>query len=513
MSAAVSDPPLIELRGIGKTFGKSVALSGIDMIVEAGTVHCLVGENGAGKSTVGKIIAGVHAADSGQLLVDGVPVRFGGPHDALSHGIALIAQELALLPARSVEENIFLGREPNSFGVLRRGALRRRCTELIDRTGFTLRPDTPVRDLRPGQQMEVEILRALSMGSRLIVMDEPTAALTEDEAEHLFTLVRELRLSGTSIVYVSHRLREILDLADRITIFRDGTKIRTATQPQQETETSLITSMLGSPLESVFPAKLPPARCDTPVLSVRQLASGPAVRSVSFDVNPGEIVALAGLVGSGRSETAHAVFGSAKTTGGEILIDGEPVRFRRPGDAIARGVALLPESRKTQGLVMTRTVEDNVVLAQLSTMSRAGFLRRSRSRAMAADACTDLDIRTTGTDAPVCSLSGGNQQKVLLGRWLATHPRLLIVDEPTHGVDVGAKATIYRTLTELAAEGCAIVLISADLVEVLGLAHRVVVLSDGVVVAELGPEATEEQVLAAAFDRRRAMEITQEENA
>jgi len=491
--------PLVEVRGVCKHFGGVQAVNDVSVAIAPAAVHGLVGENGAGKSTLAKIIGGVHPPDTGELLIDGAPVRLRSPRDALAAGIATIAQEIALVPARSVRENVFLGMEPRRLGVVDRAALRRRYKELEARTGFGLDPDAPVASLRTAEQQKAEILRAIARDARLILMDEPTAALTADESRRLLETIEALTAAGTAVVLVSHYLEEVLEAADTVTVMRDGRVIRT--QPAaKETPQSLVNAMVGRALKLTFPPKRP-APPDAPVvLEARGLARAGAVDDVSLRVRAGEIVGLAGLVGSGRSEVARLIFGADRRDTGEILVDGEPVHVRGPQDAARLGIALVPESRKEQGLLMVRSIRENATLATLPEYATAGVVRGDRERARADDLSRRLGVRAPSTRVPVGSLSGGNQQKVLFAKWLATEPKVLIADEPTRGIDVAAKQQIHRLIADLAATGMAVVLISSEIEEVLGLAHRVLVMRRGRIVEELvGEAATQETVMAAAF--------------
>jgi ABC-type sugar transport system ATPase subunit len=490
----------VELLGVSKRFGGAQALTDVDLTVARGEIRALVGENGAGKSTLGKVIAGLVAPDAGSLHVDGRAVSYRSPRQALDDGITLIAQELALVPDRSVIENVFLGTEASAGGVVRERRLRARFAELTARAGFDLPADATVGALRVAEQQKVEILRALAREARLIVMDEPTAALTADEAQRLFAMVRSLREQGTTIVYVSHFLDEVLALADTVTVLKDGRLIRTSAA-SEETADTLVTAMLGRSLEVTFPPKqLPPA--DAPVVfRATGLTRAGALGDVSLEIRRGEILGLAGLVGSGRSEVARAIFGADRLDAGEMELEGKPVRPSSPRQAIDLGIAMLPESRKTQGLLMGRSVTENVSLAHMGSVSRLGVMSRRAERREVVRLTDALDVRPVRHGAAVGQLSGGNQQKVLFARWLFRRPRLLIADEPTRGVDIGAKAAIYALLRDLAAEGMAVLLISSELEEVLGLAHRVVVMREGRVMAELeGDEMVEEAVMRAAFD-------------
>ncbi|MEZ5100933.1 MAG: sugar ABC transporter ATP-binding protein [Thermoleophilia bacterium] len=491
--------PHVEVVGIGKRFGGVQALRDIDVTIARGEIHALVGENGAGKSTLGKVIAGVHVPDEGFLRVNGKQVAYRSPRDALTDGLTLIAQEISLVPARSVIENVYLGREAHRGSFVDRRELKRRYAELNERAGFGLPGEIPVGALRLADQQKVEILRALARNAELIVMDEPTAALTADESEKLFDIIRGLKERGTTIVYVSHFLEEVLALVDTVTVLKDGELIRTA-PAAEETPERLVTAMVGRALDLAFPPKQFPAPDAPVVLSVRGLARGKALNGISLDVRAGEIVGLAGLIGSGRSEVARAIFGADRRDAGEFELDGKPYAARSPRQAIRAGIAMLPESRKDQGLMMERSLVENVTLPHLEDVSQGTFVQHRLEHRKASTLMREVDVRAARPTARVATLSGGNQQKVLFAKWLFRRPRLLIADEPTRGVDVGAKAAIYELIHRLAAEGMAVLLISSEHEEVLGLAHRVLVMRGGEVVAEFdGHEVTEDQVMAAAF--------------
>lgn len=496
-TAAVDAPQLhVELRGVGKSFNGLPVLADIDLTLEPGTVHALVGENGAGKSTLSKIISGVYTADSGQLLVDGHAVSFTSPREALDRGIATIAQELALVPELTVAENVFLGREPRTLGWINRRRLRKEYQAVAESTGFDLPADTVVGGLRTADQQKVEIMRALARGASLIIMDEPTAALSAHDTELLHGVVRQLAASGRTVLLISHFLGEVLELSDSVTILRDGRHIRTA-PAADETESTLIESMLGRTLGSVFPEK-PPHQTDSDVvLSVRDLVA-PGVYGVSFEVRAGEIVGLAGLVGAGRSEIAHAIYGAAPRNAGTVMIDGAATPNTIAG-SLKKGIFLIPESRKDQGLVLGRPIRDNVTLSNMGQVAPRGWVssgvERRASRSM-------LDRVTVGGDdrRAVSALSGGNQQKVLFGRALQGSRRILIADEPTRGVDVGSRRAIYDLIAEQARQGIGVLVISSDVEEVLGLAHRVLVIRSGQIVGEFtGDQLTEENIITAAF--------------
>ncbi|MDP9364504.1 MAG: sugar ABC transporter ATP-binding protein [Chloroflexota bacterium] len=497
--------PLVEVRAVSKRFGGVQAVSNVSLAIRLGGVHGLVGENGAGKSTLSKIIGGVHQPDEGELAVDGKPVRFRSPRDALAAGIATIAQELALVPARSVVENVFLGVEAARLGVVPTQELRRRFDELNERTGFALPADARAGDLRTAEQQKVEILRAIARDARLILMDEPTASLTADETGRLLQIIRRLSAAGTAVVLVSHFLDEVLAVSDEVTIMRDGRLVRTA-PASQETEESLVAAMIGRNVELAFPERGPvPAGAPT-VLEARGLSRQGAIDDVSLTLRAGEIVGLAGLVGSGRTEVARALFGADRLDAGTILIDGRPVRIRSPRDAARAGIAMLPESRKDQGLFMLRSIRENASIADLARLAPGGVVDTRRERHVTRVVATEVDVRTRSIEASVATLSGGNQQKVLFAKWLVRRPRVLLADEPTRGVDVGAKRQIHELLVRLAEQGMGVLLISSEIEEVLGLAHRILVLRAGQVVAEFaGPEATKETVMSAAFQSARTV--------
>nr|WP_277345706.1 sugar ABC transporter ATP-binding protein [Nocardioides sp. JQ2195] len=488
----------MRLEGVAKRFGGVQAVSGIDIAIPSGTVVALVGENGAGKSTLGKIIAGVHRPDSGRILVDGVEVTLGSPRDALSHGVALVAQELALVPEMSVVDNVFLGFESRGKGFILDRGNRRRFEELRHSVGFDLDPDDLAGNLRVADQQKVEILRALARDARIIVMDEPTAALTREEAQGLFTIVRRLTSQGTSIVFVSHFLEDVLGLADTIVVLKDGRHIRT-TSAALETPASLVSSMIGKNVDLSMPDKrhVPDsARC---LLSVHGLTRSGAFEDVSFDVRAGEIVGLAGLMGSGRTEVLRGIFGAERARG-TIEVDGVAARMTHPRGATKRGIGMIPESRKDQGLIMGQSIRNNITLASLRRHSPFGFVSKRKEMWTTDQLHGRLDIRTLDSEAPVLALSGGNQQKVLFAKWLAFGAKVLLIDEPTRGVDVGAKAAIHQLITDIAAQGVAVVLVSSEHEEVVGLAHRVLVLRRGRIVEELaGENLTETRVVQAAL--------------
>ena len=495
----------VELKDIGKSFGGTRALEGVSLTIVRGSIHALVGENGAGKSTLGKIIAGAHAPDTGQIRLAGEPVRFHSPRDAINAGVNLIAQELSIMGSLTVEQNVFLGVEPSQAGFQNRRELRRRYNELAASVGFELDGGGNAGTLRTADKQKVEILCALCRNAELIVMDEPTAALSRPDVDALHGVIRQLAANGTTVVLVSHFLGEVLELADEVTILRDGRLVQTVPAAGQ-TEESLMAAMLGRSLDATFPAKRPAPADAKAVLSVRDLVA-PGVNGVSFDLHAGEILGLAGLVGAGRTEVARAIYRANRVQSGSVTVsagDRTGVNVTgTPRTAMRAGVLMIPESRKEQGLLLGRSIRENVSLSTLAQVSRFGLVQPGPERRTVREMLSRVDARgggKGGQSAPASSLSGGNQQKLLFARSLLSDPTVLIADEPTRGVDVGAKRAIYELLTVLTADGLGILLISSDVEEILGLAHRVLVMRGGRVVTELtGENATEAAILGAAF--------------
>ncbi|HTW98060.1 MAG TPA: sugar ABC transporter ATP-binding protein [Acidimicrobiales bacterium] len=486
---------------MSKHFGGVRALRSVSVTIEPGTVHALVGENGAGKSTLGKIISGVVAPDGGEVLLGGRPVHFRSPREALLHGVAAISQELGVVPELTAAENVLLGVEPRAGGVIRRRDLRARYRQICDSVGFDVPAESVAGRLRTADQQKLEILRAVARDAALIVMDEPSAALTKQETDRLHEAIRSLRARGRTIVLVSHFLTEVLSLADRVTVLRDGAVVRSS-DCAAEDEQSLIEAMLGRSLDASFPARQLPAVARPVLLSVRDLHA-PGVRGVSLEVRAGEIVGLAGLVGSGRSELAQAIVGARRVESGSVLLEGHEARRRSPRSMLREGVTMIPESRKEQGLLLGRSVTENTVLSSLPALSRLGYVFHGRERRSAGEVLARVDVRAAGQHVAAGSLSGGNQQKLLFARALLSRPRLLIADEPTRGVDVGARRAIFQLLVDLAAAGLGVLMISSDVEEVLGLAHRILVMRAGRLAAELdGASATEQDVLEAALTDR-----------
>ncbi len=491
--------PLLEMRGIGKSFPGVRALSDVSLTLSSGEVLVLVGENGAGKSTLMKILAGALQADEGEIRIDGSPVRVATPQEAQRLGIGMIYQEFTLVPQLTIPENVALGAEPTKGGLIERGAVRARAKSALAELGLELPLDVPVSKLSVGQQQIVEIAKVLARSARIIVMDEPTAALSDREIERLFAIVRRLRAAGAGIIYISHRMEELSRIADRVAVMRDGKIVETRIAgdfPAGE----IVQAMVGRRLEAHFPelaGVLPeaPARLD-----VRHLTRAPAVNDVSFSVRAGEIVGLAGLIGAGRTEILRAIAGADVRGGGEVLVDGKAVPNGRIGDAIAAGIAFITEDRKSQGLVLGMTVRENVTLAHLASfVDRDLLIDVARERSATTRMIGELRIRTPSTEQLVRNLSGGTQQKVVLAKWLLGNARVFLFDEPTRGIDVGAKAEIYKIMLDLAARGAAIVMVSSDLPEALGMAHRILVVRDGRIAAEFtGAAATPDKVIAVA---------------
>ncbi len=486
------------MAAITKSFPGVRALDGVSFEVNAGEVHALVGENGAGKSTLMKILAGAYIAEGGTIEIDGKPVTIDGPKAAERLGIGMIYQEFNLVPDLGVIENIVLGIEPTRGLFLDTKAATARATAVLAELGITLPLDRPARRLSVAEQQLTEIAKALVRHARLIVMDEPTAALTDRETDALFALIAKLKAQGVAFVYISHRLEELPRIADRITVIRDGRAVETratSALPQNE----MIQLMVGRALEAHFP-DLPAVAPDAPLrLAVRDLRAASNVNGVSFEVRAGEIVGLAGLVGAGRTEIVRAIAGADVATDGEIVVDGKPVTGRSPHAAIEAGIAFITEDRKAQGLVLGMTVRENTTLAHLAAYSHGPFISRAEEVGITNREIAELRIRTPSSEQAVKNLSGGNQQKVVLAKWLTGDAHVFLFDEPTRGVDVGAKAEIYTLMLQLLARGAGIVMVSSELPEVLGMSHRILVVRDGKIAAEFSrADATPAAVIAVA---------------
>ncbi len=494
---------LLEASGISKQFPGTLALDNVQLELQAGEIHAVVGENGAGKSTLMKILSGVYTADTGEVRFEGQPLALASPRDALAHGIAIVHQELSLVPALTVAENIYPGRLPtNAFGFVKYGELFRRAAEILRSVNLDVNPRTPVSELSVAKQQLVEIAKALSMDARVLILDEPTSALTEREVETLFSLLRELAGRGVGILYISHKLDEIFALTDRITVLRDGKYIGTV-NTRDVTVDDVIRMMVGRELGHMYPDKAQGDR--VPLLEVRNLRLLGYNTPNSFTLYAGEVVGFAGLIGSGRTELARAIFGADERDSGEILLEGKPITINTPSDAIKYQIGYLPEDRKAVGLFLEMAVKMNIEAANRDAVTTRGFISPAKERVLAEQYVKQLDIMTSGVDQEVRRLSGGNQQKVLVAKWLAIKPKVLIADEPTRGVDVGAKSEIHHLLRRLANEGVAVMMISSELPEILGMSDRVLVMHEGAIVAELsGAEATEEQIMQYASGQRAA---------
>jgi ribose transport system ATP-binding protein len=470
---------LLEMQGITKRFPGVIALRGVSLTLNKGEVLALMGENGAGKSTLMKILGGAQPQDEGTIKVDGKEVRLAGVREAKALGIALIHQELMLAPNLDISANIFLGSEPGLLlAPLNRKTFHDKARALLARVGLERSPTTPVSELTAGQMQMVEIAKALALNARVIIMDEPTSSLTAGESEHLFAIIRKLRAEGIGIIYISHRMEEVLALSDRITILRDGGYVGDLTRAEA-THDKIVQMMVGRDLSGQYFPERPskPSSAD-PVLVVEGLVVPGAPAGVSFSALGGEILGFAGLVGAGRTELMQTIFGVTPALGGSMLVDGKPFAPQAPRDAIDRGVLLAPEDRKRHGLVLPMTIAENTSLPNVASYARFGWLDRATEKRVAEAEVARLRTKAFGIRQKVVNLSGGNQQKVVLGKWLAMNPRVLILDEPTRGIDVGAKAEIYRHMAALAADGITILMVSSDMEEILGMSDRVVVMHE-----------------------------------
>jgi ABC-type sugar transport system ATPase subunit len=497
--------PLLEVRGIAKSFNRNPILQDVSLSVGRGEVHAVMGENGAGKSTLMKILMGMISADAGEILLEGKPVSPRDPRAAMDLGLAMIHQELSPVLDMEVAENVFLGREIRRLGggplaVIDLGEMRRACQALFDRFSILIDPCAAMRDLSVAEMQLVEIVKAISTSAKIIIMDEPTSAITEREVAILFRQIDALRAHGVSIIYISHKLDEIFRIADRISVMRDGVMI-VSDAASAFSRDSIIRAMVGREITNFVPKTTVPI--GEAVLEVRNLVWKKRVRNVSFLARAGEILGIAGLVGAGRSEMVETLFGIRRASSGEILIHGRPQRIRSPGEAIRRGLALVTEDRKTTGLNLLGTVEENISLAAIGRLARFGLIRKSEEHARTEESIEKLRIKTLSRDALVSSLSGGNQQKVVLAKWLMTTPEVIILDEPTRGIDVGAKRDIYLLIGELARQGKAVIVISSELIEIMGLADRILVMAEGRMTGELTRDA---------FSQERIMELATPSN-
>ena len=469
---------LLEVDNVRKEFPGVVALDNVQFKLRRGTVHALMGENGAGKSTLMKIVAGIYTPDSGSFKLRGLDIQLKNPLDALENGIAMIHQELNLMGPMSVSENIWIRREPtNRFGLINHGEMQRRTEELFKRLNIDIDPTVEVRSLSVANRQMVEIAKAVSFNSDVLIMDEPTSALTEREVDHLFRIIRALKAEGKGIIYITHKMNELFEIADEVSVFRDGKYIATK-QSSELTRDNIIRMMVGRDISQMFPKLTVPI--GDVVLSVKNLALKGIFKDVSFDVRSGEILGIAGLVGSGRSNIAETIFGVTPASAGTISIHGKQVKMTSPSVAMEHGMAFLTEDRKETGCFLLLDIQENTQMAVLQNKYvKYGFVQQTQLAKDSNDMAATLRVRTPDMQEPIMNLSGGNQQKVLISRWLLTKPRILILDEPTRGIDVGAKAEIHRLVSELARDGVAVIMISSEMPEVLGMSDRIMVIHEG----------------------------------
>jgi ribose transport system ATP-binding protein len=487
--------PLLEMRGITKRFPGVTALDGVDFELERGEVHVVLGENGAGKSTLIKMLSGAYRPDEGEILLDGESVEIPSATAAQALSISTIYQEFNLVPQLTVAENIFLGRQPHRLGLVDRRKMREVARKLLERIKVRVDPDALVSSLGVAQRQMVEIAKALSLDARILIMDEPTASLSGREAERLFEIVRGLKGEGVGVIFISHHLEEVTEIGDRVSVLRDGKMVGRV--PADTDNSELVRMMVGRSIEDQFPRRRP--EVGEVLLEVENLSREGILEDVSFRVRAGEVVGIAGIVGAGRTELARAIFGADPPDSGEVRVRGERMRPGDPREAKRRGIGFVTEDRQGQGIVPPLSVAENLGLASLERYTRGGLVNRREQRSGAEKMIEDLNIRTPGLDQEVRYLSGGNQQKVVIGRWLLAHSRVMIMDEPTRGIDVGARVEIYELINELTQNGAGILMISSDLPEVLGMSDRILVMSGGRITGELPTEeATQEKVMALA---------------
>jgi len=486
---------LIRMENISKAFSGVTVLENVTLSLKKGTVHALVGENGAGKSTLMKILTGMYDDYGGTIYLEGKEVRFKNEKEALQAGISIVAQELTPIPDLTIAENIFLGREPGKIlsGLIDKKKLFARTSELMSKLGLAFDPRTKMKALSVAETQMIEIIKAISRDSKLIIMDEPTSALTDAETAYLFRQIESLKASGIAIVFISHKFDEIFRICDEVTVLRDGKFI--ATKPIGElTEEEIVAMMVGRQIADVYPPLSPPS--GDRVFEVKGLSRRGVLSDISFHVGRGEIVGIAGMMGAGRTEVVRAIFGLDPKDEGEILLDGKPVRIRNPREAIEHGIVMVTEDRKNLGIVPIRSILDNIALPNMDFYARWGVIRKDKLTKDAADICRSLAVKAHSLDMPVEQLSGGNQQKVVLAKWLLRDIKLLILDEPTRGIDIGAKHEIYKLMRDLAQSGIPILMISSELPEVIGMAHRILVMAEGRIQAELARgEATQEKIM------------------
>ena len=487
----------LRMTNISKSFAGVHALHGVQLELHSGEVHALLGENGAGKSTLVKVITGVHQPDTGEIYLNDRRIHFGDPREAAAHGISAIYQELSIFPDLDIAENIFVGRRPMLMsGLVDWRKIYRESEKLLSSLGIHLNLKTKARYLSIAQQQMIEIARALSVNARILVMDEPTSALTLNEVADLFRIVRRLREAGTAILFISHRLEELFEIADKVTVLRDGGYVDTRSM-DGVTQEDLIRMMVGRTIKDMFPKK--DVEAGEVVLRVKNLTRKGVFKDVSFELRKGEILGMAGLVGAGRTEVSQAIFGVALADEGTIEIEGQSVRISNPGQAMQHGLALVPEDRQHHGLVPPMDITDNITLPRLAHFTTRGWLNVKDTNAAAYQAATQMQVKATTVWQKARELSGGNQQKVVLAKWLSTNPRILILDEPTRGIDIGTKAEVHHLMSDLAAQGIAILMISSELPEVLGMSDRILVMHEGQVTGLFSrSEATQEKIMLAA---------------
>jgi ribose transport system ATP-binding protein len=501
--------PWLEVRGLSKRYGGVQALRDVDLQISRGEVHGLVGANGAGKSTLIKMLAGLDIPDSGQILVDGAPVEIDAPGVATKLGFRFIHQELNLVPKFNALENMTLGQpKPKRFGLIDWQQVQRNARDVAQRLNFRFRLDVPVEDLSVADQWLITIGRALLLQARLIAMDEPTASLSDEESERLFAIVRDLAAEGIAVLYVSHRLDEILQLCDNVSVFKDGRKVLRTSRAEM-TKNSLVESIVGGALRAPEPREPDPSDVGDVVLDVRNLRRGMAVRDVSFQLRRGEVLGLAGLVGAGRTELARLIFGADQADGGDIMLRGERLSLRGPQDAVRHGIGLVPEERRAQGVVLDQSVSFNINLPSLRSvrvLPHLPLVRLRRARERARRISDEIGVKTDSIERAVGALSGGNQQKVVIGKWLTRDLQVLILDEPSRGVDIGARSEIHRLIRQLADGGAGVIVISSELEELEGFCDRVLVMVEGRVVGELvGDDITEEKMLSMSYEHDQAL--------
>ena len=489
----MSHQPLLEMKNIRKQFPGVLALNNVNLEIEAGEVHALLGENGAGKSTLIKILGGIYSLDEGEIFINGKDAHIKNVHDSQLQGVSVIHQELVLVPKMTVAENIFLGREPVKNSVVDRKELNSNASVLLNNFDLDIDPESLIETLPIAEQQMVEITKALSFNSKILVMDEPTSSLSDKEVDFLFKIIRKLKKNGVGIIYISHRMSELREISDRVTVLRDGEYIGTVKTAETDHDT-LISMMVGRQLTNYYTRTF--SKLNKKVFEVRNLSDGHFLRNINFDLHAGEILGFAGLVGAGRSEVMKCLFGLDSYIEGEILLDGKPVNISSPSDAMDLGFALVPESRKKEALFLVQNVKFNTTIKVLGEFIKGIFVNNLKEEQITSEYIDKMSIKTPSSLQTVGNLSGGNQQKVVIGRWLATKPRILILDEPTRGVDVGAKAEIYAIMNDLALQGISIIMISSELPEVINMSDRIVVMAHGTITGCLNrDEADQEKIM------------------